>query len=169
MSDFLQAFEAMIVNEGGYRLHSVAGDRGGMTYAGISRRANPHWPGWASLDAGDTPPSEQVRAFYRANYWDRLRLDDVQSQRIARTIFDFGVNAGTGTAAKMAQIIVGVTPDGAIGPKTLAALNLADPDRFSLAYALAKIARYRDIVTRDRTQAKFLLGWINRTLSEAAA
>jgi len=31
-------------------------------------------------------------------------------------------------------------------------------------YALAKIARYRDIVTRDRSQMKFLLGWLNRTL-----
>ena len=34
-----------------------------------------------------------------------------------------------------------------------------------LAYALAKITRYRDIVQRDRTQGKFLLGWLNRTLN----
>jgi hypothetical protein len=33
-----------------------------------------------------------------------------------------------------------------------------------MAYALAKIARYRDIVRKDKTQIKFLLGWINRTL-----
>ena len=169
MSDFLLAFEAMIVNEGGYKLHTVAGDKGGMTYAGISRRAHPEWTGWQDLDAGSKPAAERVRAFYRSNYWDRMRLDDVESQRIARTIFDFGVNAGPGTAAKLAQLVVGVTPDGAIGPKTIAALNMADPDRFSLAYALAKIARYRDIVTRDRSQSKFLLGWINRTLEEATA
>ena len=30
MSDFLQAFESMIRNEGGYKLHSVEGDRGGL-------------------------------------------------------------------------------------------------------------------------------------------
>jgi hypothetical protein len=34
-----------------------------------------------------------------------------------------------------------------------------------MSYALAKIARYRDIVQRDKTQIKFLLGWINRTLA----
>ena len=40
-----------------------------------------------------------------------------------------------------------------------------DEEKFVLAYALAKIARYRDIVTRDRSQMKFMLGWINRTLA----
>ena len=169
MSDFLQAFEAMIVNEGGYVLHTVPGDRGGMTYAGISRRAHPDWTGWVDLDAGRRPEAERVRAMYKRLYWDRLRLDEVESQRIARTLFDFAVNAGPATAAKLAQVIVGATPDGVVGPRTLTALNTADPDRFALAYALAKIARYRDIVTRDRSQAKFLLGWINRTLKEAAA
>jgi len=44
-------------------------------------------------------------------------------------------------------------------------INDADPEKFVLEYALAKIARYRDIVTRDRVQQKFLLGWINRTLN----
>ena len=64
---------------------------------------------------------------------------------------------------------VGTTPDGRIGPKTLQALNEADPESFVLAYALAKVARYRDIVMRDRSQLKFLLGWINRTLKGVAA
>ncbi len=41
MSDFLQAYERMIVNEGGYVLHTVQNDRGGQTYAGIARNA---WP-----------------------------------------------------------------------------------------------------------------------------
>jgi hypothetical protein len=35
---------------------------------------------------------------------------------------------------------------------------------FVASYALAKIARYRDIVMRDRSQIKFLLGWLNRAL-----
>ena len=48
------------------------------------------------------------------------------------------MNAGTGTAAKLAQIVVGTTPDGKMGPKTLAALNNYDADLFLARYALAK-------------------------------
>ncbi|MDX4957219.1 glycoside hydrolase family 108 protein [Delftia acidovorans] len=168
MSEFLPAFEAMIVNEGGYKLTNVAGDKGGMTYAGIARNRWPNWSGWDAIDAGGRPAADAVRAFYKQNFWDVMRLDDVSSQVIARHLFDFGVNAGTGTAVKIAQVVAGVTPDGAVGPLTLAALNMSDPELFSARYTIAKVARYRDIVMRDRGQIKFLLGWLNRTLKEAA-
>lgn len=163
MADFLPAFEAMIKNEGGYVLHTVEGDRGGMTYAGIARNMNPKWPGWVLIDNGDQVPAQMVRDFYRASYWNPMQGDRINSQVIAQTIFDFSVNAGA-VARKLAQLIVGATPDGAIGDKTVTLLNAYDEQKFVMAYALAKIARYRDIVTRDRTQQKFLLGWINRTL-----
>lgn len=168
MADFLPAFDAMIQNEGGYKLTSVKGDRGGQTYAGIARKRWPDWVGWIDIDHGEIPETEQVRAFYRRNFWDRVRGDDIEHQDIARNLFDFAVNAGPVTAIKLAQIVVGTASDGALGPKTLAALNAADPAHFVALYALAKIARYRDIVTKDRSQAKFLLGWVNRVLKEAA-
>lgn len=168
MADFLPAFERMLVNEGGYRLHSVPGDTGGLTYAGIARRKNPHWPGWAAIDRGETPPADLVRNFYRAEFWSTVNGDRIESQRVAENIFDFGVNAGWRTAAKLAQVIVGATPDGAIGPKTLERLNAMAPELFVAQFALAKLARYRDICARDPVQRKFLLGWVNRTLKEAA-
>jgi hypothetical protein len=43
--------------------------------------------------------------------------------------------------------------------------NNVEPEAFKKAYALAKITRYADICNKNRTQSKFLLGWINRTLS----
>lgn len=168
MADFLPAFESMIINEGGYVLHTVEGDKGGMTYAGIARKRWPQWAGWALIDQGGEPQADLVRGFYRANFWTAMRLEEVQDQKVARNLFDFGVNAGTSTAVKLAQVVVGTTPDGRMGPKTLAAVNATDPEKFLLAYTIAKIARYRDIVTKDRSQGKFLLGWINRTLREAA-
>lgn len=169
MADFLPAYEAMIVDEGGYVLHSVPGDRGGQTYAGIARNRWPQWSGWAVVDAGAEPHADLVRGFYRANFWNAMRLDEVQDQRVAQNLFDFGVNAGTGTAIKLAQIVVGATPDGRVGPKTLAAVNALSPELFVARYALAKLARYEQIVTRDRVQGKFLLGWLRRTLKGASA
>lgn len=167
MADFAPVFGQMITDEGGFKLHKVEGDTGGWTYAGIARNKNPSWSGWAYLDRGETPPTELVREFYHTGYWLPIRGDDLP-QEIAESIFNFAVNSsapGRPTiAVKLAQLAVGLLPDGVIGPKTVAALNLCDPQVFKMAYALAKITRYRDICMKDRTQVKFLLGWINRTL-----
>lgn len=168
MADFLLAFEAMMTDEGGYQLHTVPGDRGGMTYAGIARNFNSDWDGWAFIDRKETPPTAMVRDWYRENYWAPICGDQINSQVIAASIFNFAVNSSApkrpSVAIKLAQLVVGATPDGNIGERTVAALNAADPEKFAMAYALAKIARYRDIVTRDRVQGKFLLGWVNRAL-----
>lgn len=164
MADFLPAYEKMILAEGGYKNHTVAGDRGGQTYAGISRRAHPRWPGWAVIDAGGEPPAQMVRDFYAENYWQPIGGDNIREQEVAETIFDFAVNGGVATASKLAQAVVGATPDGKIGARSLAAINAIEPDLFRAAYALAKIKRYADIVNRDRSQGKFLFGWVQRTL-----
>ena len=163
MADFIPAFESMLKNEGGYVLHNVAGDRGGMTYAGIARNMNPHWAGWAFIDSKQEVPAHVVRDFYKPNFWDNIGGDQIVHQAIAQHIFDFQVNTGK-PARVLAQLVVGVTPDGSFGQRTIDALNSQDPEKFVLSYSLAKIARYRDIVQRDKSQIKFLMGWINRVL-----
>jgi hypothetical protein len=55
-----------------------------------------------------------------------------------------------------------------MGPITVSAVNAQDEEMFMARYTIAKIARYAEIVNRDRSQAKFLLGWVNRTLREAS-
>lgn len=168
MADFLPAYEQMMRNEGGYVLHNVPGDRGGMTYGGIARNRWPAWAGWRMIDAGQVPPVDLVQGFYQSNFWSPLRLDEVKDQSVARSLFDFAVNAGVGTAARLAQIAAGTTPDGSIGQKTVDSLNATDPELFLARFALAKLARYEQIISRDRSQSKFLLGWLRRTLKEAA-
>jgi lysozyme family protein len=106
-----------------------------------------------------------VREFYRQRFWNVIRGDELRSQEIAETIFNFGVNTGTRVAVKLAQLIVGATPDGAVGDKTVEKFNSVEPEAFRKSYALAKITRYADICNKNRSQSKFLLGWINRTLS----
>lgn len=167
MADFDPIYERMILDEGGYKLTDIKGDRGGQTYAGIARNAHPLWQGWLAIDRGEMPPADLVREFYYRRFWSPVCGDDIADQGVAETLFNFGVNAGTATAVKLAQIVVGATPDGALGPRTLAAINAADPALFRALYALAKVKRYAEIVNRDRSQGKFLLGWIHRTLERA--
>jgi lysozyme family protein len=160
---FESAFDKMIQDEGGYVLHKVKGDTGGLTYAGIARNKNPHWLGWGFIDRDETPPTQMVRDFYKSEFWDRIQGDQLNPV-VASSIFNFAVNAGVSVASKLAQICVKTAPDGVIGPKSIQALNNMNEELFVASYALAKIARYRDIVMRDRSQIKFLLGWLNRAL-----
>lgn len=167
MTDFNLAFDRTIRNEGGYVLHNVEGDRGGQTYAGIARKFHPSWEGWTYIDNKDMDNpalSKSIRAFYELNFWDRIKGGEIKEQGVAESLFDFSVNAGVKTASKLAQIVVETVPDGVIGPKTLEKINKEEPEKFILKYALAKVTRYAEICNRDRTQSKFLLGWINRTI-----
>lgn len=168
MAEFLPAFDRMLANEGGFKLTDIKGDKGGQTYSGIARTRWPNWQGWSFVDRGEVPPTSLVREFYRVNFWDKVRGDDLEHQGTAESLFDFAVNAGASTAIKLAQIVGGVAADGQVGPKTLTAINSMDDDEFVTKYALAKVARYHAIVTKDRTQIRFLLGWISRTLKEAS-
>lgn len=169
MAEFQPAYEKMIRNEGGYLNHKVTGDRGGQTYAGIARAFHSDWKGWDLIDRNDLDNpalTELVIEFYKAKFWEKIKGDEIQNQRIAETVFDFSVNAGVRTATKLLQLVVGETPDGIVGAKTLASVNQADGELFVTKYALAKVARYTEIVKRDRSQIKFLLGWLNRTLRD---
>jgi lysozyme family protein len=171
MANFNDAYENMIRNEGGYKLHRVKGDRGGQTYAGIARYFHPNWQGWEYIDKNnmdDQNLTGLVRDFYRMNFWNKIKGDRIESQPVAQTLFDFAVNAGCPTAVKLAQLVLNETPDGIAGPKTLGKLNQIEGEKFNLQYTLAKVARYAQIVNRDRSQQKFLLGWINRTLKVAS-
>lgn len=166
MASFEPAFEKMIQNEGGYQLTRIEGDRGGLTYAGISQHFHPNWQGWSLLESNPQSPeiTPLVRAFYQSEFWQKVCGDDIQAQDIAENIFDFAVNAGVATSAKLAQVTVESTPDGIIGPKTLGKLNTIEPHLFVSQFAVAKVARYAAICNSNPSQKKFLLGWINRTL-----
>lgn len=165
MGDFTQAFSKMIANEGGYKLHTVDGDRGGMTYAGIARNFWPEWVGWVYIDNGNTEAAKKsVKAFYKSKFWNKIKCDEILFHYTAESIFDFAVNSGVRVASRIVQITVGARPDGVIGEKTLQAINNMDEDLFLARFALAKVSRYAQICNKNKSQRKFLLGWINRSL-----
>lgn len=167
MADFDAALKKVIQNEGGYVLHNISGDPGGMTYAGISRRYHPSWPGWAIIDRDGTapPPRTMVSDFYRQQFWRRICGDLIPCNAVAESIFDYAVNVDVPRAVKSAQAVVGAKIDGVFGPRTLAAVKEADPGRFLDAYAVRKMQFYASICTKHPARRKFLLGWINRILN----
>lgn len=174
MADFAAAFAATMKAEGGYV--NDPQDPGGETYKGIARKRNSKWDGWTIIDMAkrernfpanlDSNAALQgkIKDFYEVNYWDKVRGDEIENQHVAESIFDFAVNAGTISSAKLAQITVGAEPDGTIGQVTLKKINEDDPRAFLALFALHKIARYINICERRQESKKFFYGWVKRTL-----
>lgn len=119
MSVFEQVFEIVVGHEGGYS--NNAADPGGETKYGISKRSYPR------VDIGALS-LEGAHRIYRADYWDKIRGDDLDPG-LALVCFDAAVNNGVGQAVRWLQGAVGIKADGVIGPVTLAALARADPQK----------------------------------------
>lgn len=171
MTNFEKTMELVMRNEGGYVLHEVEHDTGGRTFAGIAENYWPDWEGWDYIDGGNnTSPSnpkmvELVNSFYKENFWNPLRLDGVNDFQTAYSIYDFAVNGGVKTSARLAQKTAGVKEDGKIGAISLAAINDMDGQYFEALFAVYKLDRYMKIIGNNHSQAKFAKGWANRTLS----
>ena len=168
MADFVHHIDKLIKKEGGYQLTNDPDDRGGRTYAGISERANPRWEGWRLIDKGADGErlKDLVRKRYRLQYWNAIRGDELGSDELAEAMLSCSVLSGPLTATILAQTAVGAKPDGIFGPMTLGAVNSLDIEIFLPRFVLARIARYAAICNDDRSQKKWLLGWLNRSLAE---
>lgn len=167
MANYLSAIKKTLQFEGGYA--NVPGDGGGETYRGISRVYHPDWRGWAVVDRKKRKQGEiiamleqDVIDFYRAQYWDKIRLDEVCNDDVAGFVFDWYINSGT-SGIKMIQRAVGVADDGIIGNKTIAAINNYNGGIAGLKKQ--REAFYRAIVANNPSQKKFLTGWLNRNNS----
>ena len=105
---------------------------------------------------------EEVKMFYKKNFWDRMRLDEITDQHKANEMFVFGVNAGCGRSVRLAQLVVGTVADGLIGPNTIAAINSYDVDEFDREFDEEEIKYYEAIVRNNPEKKIFLNGWKNR-------
>lgn len=105
--------------------------------------------------------------YYKKQYWDVNKCDDISSQTLAEELFDFGVNAGPSTAAKILQRLVDVKDDGNLGEMSLYAINCAicfDLFSLQLNFALEKIKHYHRISKAPGSEnRKYIHGWLNRT------
>lgn len=77
--------------------------------------------------------------------------------------FDAVINCGQTQAVRFLQRALGLTADGVLGPKTIAAMQGAGEGR-NLAVKLTglRVRFYRDLVAAKPDKARWLNGWLNR-------
>lgn len=164
MNNFKNIYNKVMELEGGYTLHIIKYDRGDMTYAGISRKFWSNWEGWKKIDNNkfDSKLKFMVIKFYKVNFWDNFNGDKIKSKKIAYNIYESAINSGVKVTVKMVQKILNVKIDGILGNNTLHKLNKINEQNFIYEFMLLKIFRYKNICWNDKSQLKFLVGWINR-------
>lgn len=119
--NFAAALKLVLGVEGGYS--DDPQDAGGATDHGITQKVFNGWlrsHGDAARDVRTITPDE-VAAIYHDEYWSAVKGDELPAG-VDIAVFDFAVNSGVARAAIYLQEIVGVAPDGRIGPLTLAAV-----------------------------------------------
>ena len=99
--------------------------------------------------------------FYKKNYWDKLQGDLIKSQRIADVLVNWAWGSGISTPSKAIQRIVGVTPDGVIGAKTVKAINEGNEAQIFAKLQKANLDFF-DNLTKKKEFAMFKTGWDNR-------
>jgi lysozyme family protein len=154
--NYSEALKAILKHEGGYVHHPR--DPGGMTNLGVTKKV---WEEWVGKPVDEkamralTP--EVVGPMYKKKYWDAVKADELPDG-LDYLMFDFAINAGPGRAIKTMQKAIGTTPDGAIGPKTMAALKAADPTDLIAKFSTEKELFYKALPTF----ATFGKGWLRR-------
>ena len=151
-----KCLETMLHHEGGYVNHPK--DPGGETNLGVTKRVYEEWGG--TKDMKDLLV-EDVAPIYKKNYWDKLKGDNLPSG-LDLCVFDFGVNAGPGRAAKYLQSMIGTTPDGGIGPMTLKALDIYTGANGLVETIEEYQKRRQEYYEKLSTFATFGRGWTRR-------
>ena len=112
-----KCLETILHHEGGYVNHPK--DPGGETNLGVTKRVYEEFGGTKDMKELTV---EDVAPIYKKGYWDKMKGDELPTG-LDLCVFDFGVNAGPGRAAKYLQTMIGTVADGGIGPNTLAKLK----------------------------------------------
>lgn len=154
-SNFQNSLKCLLKDEGGN--DDDPKDHGGRTSRGVIQREYDKWRIAKGLPTRDVWQAEdsEISTIYHDEYWqpfcDRLAVG------LDYLFFDMSVNGGPHRAAVLLQRALGVPDDGAIGPKTLAALEASDQKNLVVTYTEKKRDFYQSL-----NQPRFIRGWLNR-------
>lgn len=146
--EFEKYVAKVISFEGGYT--NDPDDLGGKTKFGITSMDT-------DLDIESLTYSQAVEIYYNV-YWLRYKCY-AMSKQIRFLYFDSCVTPGQNWAIRTIQTLGGVTVDGVIGAKTIAASANVSPEDWSNA----RIDKYYEKAAERVKNQKYLQGWINRT------
>lgn len=154
IENFDKSLALVLKSEGGYVNHPA--DPGGRTNLGVTQRAWELYVGrTVTEDEMRALTPENVKPFYKINYWTPARCNEWQAG-LDYVMFDAAVNMGVPRAIKLLQQACNVTPDGDIGPMTLAAVKATT--NLIEKFSVQKEAFYRSL----KTFPVFGKGWLNR-------
>lgn len=164
--NFERALALVLKSEGGFVNNPR--DPGGATKYGITQRVYDAWRrrGMLRTMPVATIAMAEVRAIYKAQYWDACRCDELPAG-IDYATFDAAVNSGTVTSVMWLQRALPAAPvDGQIGVITLGAVS-GLTDRAALIKRLC--AQRLTFLHRLKQWLVFGRGWSNRMAAVQAA
>jgi len=173
MADFQKGFSKVLAFEGGYSDSEY--DSGGKTKYGITEKVAKE-NGYTG-DMRDLP-LEKAKEIYKNNYWDDLKLDDVNDQEIANELFEECINIGE-KVKKWVQRVCNVLNriqrdwkdikvDGIIGNETVNTVNIAvsrRKDNFLKAMNIFQGIHYIELSERREKDEYNINGWLNLRIS----
>jgi lysozyme family protein len=167
MADFTTAFLWTMQYEDPDHACTLVGDDVGTVISGINSAV---WPD--AVDVIAALPREQrwgaVQEFYEAHYWNAW-LSQLESDEVAKRVFDAGVNQGQGTAVEILQKAIlqcdpdaNLDVDGIFGPHTLMRANSETEANLVTAFCAQRVDQYRATVSTNPALAPYLDAWLAR-------
>ncbi len=153
----------------------------GLTFWGIYESMYPDWKGCGAIKScmavyPDIKVASKVLFqtgwlyalvidFYKREFWDKMKLDQVNSQEISDELFIFGTNVNWNIAAMKAQKFIGIEADGFIGNETLKALNSIDEQKFDIGFDEIE-KKYYDAIIKVKPYLEInRVGWYKRAMA----
>ena len=94
-------------------------------------------------------------------FWDKWKADQINNESVALILVDWVWGSGK-YGITIPQKAIGVTADGIVGPKTIAAVNDKDPKQLFDLIRKERLAYIERICKSRPTNLKYKRGWLNR-------
>ena len=160
MADYRKLKPFILKWEGGYV--NDKDDLGGATNKGVTLATfrSVYGQGKTANDLRNMT-DQQWETIFKKHFWDKWRADEIEDQSVANILVDWLWASGS-YGIKIPQRMLGVSVDGIVGAKTIAAVNAKDGKQFFKEIRQERVDFVDRICTSRPQNKKFRKGWLNR-------